>query len=112
MTDKPSGAYYSEGLSAEKLRRCYEIAPPRVQRYLEAEIEFVRRRIRPGDRVLELGCGYGRALEPLIGVADRVFGIDTSVDSVVMCAGTFGDCSLAVMDAGDLGFVDRAFDIV
>jgi 2-polyprenyl-6-hydroxyphenyl methylase/3-demethylubiquinone-9 3-methyltransferase len=112
MIDKPSGAYYSDGLNAERLRRCYEVAPPRVQRYLSAEIDFVLRRIRPADRVLELGCGYGRALEPLIGVADRVFGIDTSVDSLVMGAETINRCSLAAMDAGDLGFVDSSFDIV
>ena len=40
MSDKPSGAYYSDRLNAERLRRCYEVAPPRVQRYLEAEIGF------------------------------------------------------------------------
>jgi len=34
-------AYYSQKLSADHLRRCYEIAPLRVKRYLEAEIEFV-----------------------------------------------------------------------
>jgi 2-polyprenyl-6-hydroxyphenyl methylase/3-demethylubiquinone-9 3-methyltransferase len=112
MIDKPSGAYYSDGLNAERLRRCYEIAPPRVQRYLRAEIDFVLACIRPADQVLELGCGYGRAIEHMIGVADRVVGIDTSVDSLIMGAETIECRGLAAMDAGNLGFVDGSFDVV
>ena len=38
------GGYYENYLSADRLRLCYEIAPPRVQRYLEAEIQ--RQKIR------------------------------------------------------------------
>ena len=52
MTD-----YYTAQLSAERLKRCYDIAPPRIVRYLEAELDFVAGRIRPFDTVLELGCG-------------------------------------------------------
>jgi len=58
---RPDG-YYSEKLSAERLRRVYEIAPPRVRRYLEAETEHILSRIRRSDTVVELGCGYGRVL--------------------------------------------------
>jgi len=112
MSDKPSGAYYSDRLNAERLRRCYEVAPPPVQRYLRAELDFVLQHVRPAHRVLELGCGYGRALEPLIGRADRVVGIDASVHSVALGAEVGGGFELAAMDAGDLGFVDQAFDVV
>jgi hypothetical protein len=31
--------YYQERLSAERLERVYEVAPPRVKRYLSAEID-------------------------------------------------------------------------
>lgn len=50
-------SYYTEKLSAERLKLCYDLAPPAVQRYLSAEIEHVRWRIGAGSRVLELGCG-------------------------------------------------------
>jgi 2-polyprenyl-6-hydroxyphenyl methylase/3-demethylubiquinone-9 3-methyltransferase len=112
MSDNLSGAYYSNSLNAERLRMCYEVAPPRVQQYLEAEIGFVMRYARSGHRILELGCGYGRALETLIGRAGRVVGIDSSVQSLAMGAVTFGECQFVAMDAGDLGFVDRSFDVV
>lgn len=74
--------YYSAKLSGERLRKCYDLASARVQQYLEAEIQFVLSRLRPGDSVLELGCGYGRVALQLGGVAARVVGIDTSSDSL------------------------------
>jgi hypothetical protein len=32
--------YYSEKLSAERLKKCYDIAPSRVRQYLDAEISL------------------------------------------------------------------------
>jgi predicted nicotinamide N-methyase len=49
--------YYAKRLSAERLRKVYEVASPRARRYLEEEIRFVLDRITPDARVLELGCG-------------------------------------------------------
>ena len=57
-----SNRYYAEKLSGQRLDRVYAIAGARVRRYLEAEIAHVRTLVRPGDRVLELGCGTGRVL--------------------------------------------------
>lgn len=105
--------YYSERLSAERLRACYEIAPPAVRDYLEAEIAFVSERISPSDRVLELGCGYGRVLKRLAVKAGRAFGIDTSIASLSMAAGFLAgqpNTGLAAMDASCLAFEAGAFD--
>ena len=107
--------YYEEKLAAERLRRCYEIAPPRVKRYLEAEIRFIQERIKPGMRILELGCGYGRVLRELIGVARLVVGIDTSYASLRLARETVvppPSCALAGMDALALGLRDGQFDLV
>ncbi len=94
--------YYSSKLSGQRLRRCYEIAPPRVQRYLQAEIAFVLERISPSFLVLELGCGYGRVVERLAGKARRVVGIDTSRDSLRMAqeyVGLGSPCQFIQMNA-------------
>jgi len=107
--------YYAERLSAERLRECYEIAPPRVQQYLEAEVQHVAGRIRPGDAVLELGCGYGRVLERLAPNCGTLVGIDTSRSSLELARkflSRFPNCKLAQMDAVALGFRDRVFDVV
>jgi SAM-dependent methyltransferase len=111
----PSARYYSEVLSGSSLRRCYEVAPPRVSQALEAEIEFVLQHTTSSDRVLELGCGFGRVLAPLSAVADEVIGIDNSLASLRMARETMGrtqSLQLAAMDAADLGMPNEAFDVV
>lgn len=105
--------YYQERLSAERLKRVYEVAPPRVKRYLKAEIEHVLGKLVPGAAVLELGCGYGRVLEPLARVAGLVCGVDTSLESLAYgkpALERFPHCHLVRMDASRLAFRDGAFD--
>jgi SAM-dependent methyltransferase len=107
--------YYAERLAADRLQRCYALAPPRVEQYLRAELEHVRARIRPGDLVLDLGCGYGRAIRAWAAVARGVVGIDTSGASVVLGRRLLADvpiCVLLRMDAANLGFADGTFDLV
>jgi len=76
--------YYSKKLSSDRLKRCYDIAPPRTKQYLSAEIEYVLNNISKSDSVLELGCGYGRVLEQLIQNSSIVIGIDISLDSLIL----------------------------
>jgi 2-polyprenyl-6-hydroxyphenyl methylase/3-demethylubiquinone-9 3-methyltransferase len=109
------GGYYSQKLSGERLRLCYEIAPPRVKQYLEAEIAFVLEKMKSSDLVLELGCGYGRVMQRLLANVDTMVGIDTSYASLSLAQDIFGKrshCYLFVMDAVELGFRDRQFDTV
>jgi len=108
-------SYYAERLSAERLRKCYEIAPRRVHQYLDAEIGHVLSRIRPTDLVLELGCGYGRVMEKLAPAAGTVVGIDTSRSSLRLgreLLSRSSNCRLLQMSAVALGFRDRVFDLV
>ncbi len=109
------GGYYSTTLAGERLRRCYEIAPTRVQQYLREEVRFVCERLAPTDTVLELGCGYGRVARQLAESVRSVVGIDTSSESLRL-AQTVPDprcrCAFARMDAVELAFRSRAFDAV
>jgi 2-polyprenyl-6-hydroxyphenyl methylase/3-demethylubiquinone-9 3-methyltransferase len=102
--------YYSEKLSAERLQKVYEVAPPRVKQYLEAEIKFVLDHIKPSDRVLELGCGYGRVLGRLAQKASCTIGIDTSFSSLLLTDRK--QTPVALMDATNTGFCDDVFDVV
>jgi len=115
MAEGATADYYASALSGDRLRRCYAVAPPRVQRYLDAEIDFVVSELQRGDTVLELGCGYGRVCQRLTGVAGRVVGIDTSTESLSLAhslAGTESKCEFLRMDASDLAFGDGEFDAV
>jgi 2-polyprenyl-6-hydroxyphenyl methylase/3-demethylubiquinone-9 3-methyltransferase len=107
--------YYAERLSGERLRLCYELAPPRIERMLRAEIDFVLERVSPDDVVLELGCGYGRVLAPLAERARAAIGIDTSRESLELAATTLGtasNCHLAQMNAVRLGMRSGSLDRV
>jgi SAM-dependent methyltransferase len=107
--------YYSQSLSAERLRLCYDLAPRRVQRYLQAEIDFALERIAPTDAVLEMGCGYGRVLLQLLGRARLIVGIDTSRESLRLAHDLIGDtvsCRLHEMNATAMAFPDRSFNVV
>jgi 2-polyprenyl-6-hydroxyphenyl methylase/3-demethylubiquinone-9 3-methyltransferase len=107
--------YYNKNLAADRLRLVYQVAPPRVKQYLEAEIAFVLERISPSDLVLELGCGYGRVLEKLAGKAKLAVGIDTSEASLRVASKNFEsvrNIRLLQMNAAMLAFVDKAFDLV
>ncbi|KPJ59291.1 MAG: hypothetical protein AMJ46_11640 [Latescibacteria bacterium DG_63] len=108
-------SYYDEKLSAERLRRCYQIAPPRVKQYLNAEIEHVLARMKPGSIVLELGCGYGRVLEALTRKAGFLVGVDISLASLTMARkglSRASSCKLVQANAVLLPFRSRVFDLV
>ena len=110
MTD-----YYVQNLSGRRLQRCYDLASPRVRQYLEAEVRHVLRRLRPGDSVLELGCGYGRIAERLAAVARHVVGIDVALESLRLGRHLFGPtsgCQWLCSDALALSLSEATFDVV
>ncbi len=106
--------YYSQKLSGIRLKKCYDVAPPRIKQYLTAEIEYVISKINRDDHVLELGCGYGRILNQISEVCDHVVGIDIAEDNIQYAKRFLGDgpVTLQVMDATRLAFADTFFDVV
>ncbi|MCK4359095.1 MAG: class I SAM-dependent methyltransferase [Candidatus Cloacimonetes bacterium] len=107
--------YYSKKLSSSNLQKCYEIAPLQVKKYLEAEIVFVLKHINSEDKVLELGCGYGRVLQRLVEKAKKVIGIDTSRESLQFARKMImynNSLELFEMNAIDIYFEDGDFDVV
>ncbi len=104
--------YYARGLGGERLDRVYAVAGPRVRRYLAAEIDFLAQALRPGDRLLELGCGCGRVLAPLAAKCAGAWGVDNAVDSLEAAARRHPHLRLAAMDAAALSFRPGSFDVV
>ena len=106
--------YYSQRLAADRLKACYDLAPPRTIQYLEAEISFVLGKVSREHIVLEMGCGYGRVINRLKGRVKTVAGIDTSHESLLMAGVYLGAAAsvwLGRMNAVCMGFRDRVFDI-
>jgi ubiquinone/menaquinone biosynthesis C-methylase UbiE len=107
--------YYSDKLSAERLKKCYAIAPTRVQQYLKAESDHVLKKIKQGDLLLDLGSGYGRTMIEFARKAGFVIGIDTSRPSLLLgkkwCRDV-SNCLFLEMDASHLLFLNETFDVV
>lgn len=107
--------YYTDTLAARNLERCYEIAPKRILQYLDAEIDFVTNYLDPSDRVVELGCGYGRVLSRLQKGTSDVVGLDTSLGSLFYGRTLLPESTpiqLAQMDAETMGIQDESFDVI
>lgn len=106
---------YYNILAAERLKKCYDIASPRIIKYLKAEIEFVISKIISTSHILELGCGYGRIVEQLAAGANTIAGIDTSLVSLKFGKNFLSNkqgISFSCMDAVCLGLRDSSFDLV
>jgi ubiquinone/menaquinone biosynthesis C-methylase UbiE len=107
--------YYSKSLYGKGLKLCYDIAPPRIRQYLEAEIQYILGEIKGANLVLELGCGYGRVMKLVSSHVKTVIGIDTSEKTLVFgreYLSRRANCFLLGMDASRLGFKPDVFDAV
>ena len=70
--------------------------------------------LRPGDRVLEVGCGRGafvRSLAAVVGPEGLAVGLDARAAALARAAGG-GGVAYVRGDPGALPFVDGAFDAV
>jgi len=106
--------YYSKNLNTSKLQRCYEIAPPRIQQLLTAEIDFILRKLSIDDIVLDLGCGYGRVAIELAKKAKKVIGIDISQDNIELAKNLhqqIDNLEFYKMNAVELNFPADMFDV-
>lgn len=109
------GTYYREKLSADKLLRCYEIAPPRIKQYLNAEIQFVIFNLRGANVALELGCGYGRVMKAVSPFVSLIVGNDISKESLELAGSYMKSCqnyAVFLADASQLSFRSGIFDVV
>ncbi|MFW9924667.1 MAG: class I SAM-dependent methyltransferase, partial [Candidatus Thorarchaeota archaeon] len=107
--------YYKSKLAANKLKRCYDIASPRIKQYLTAEIDFILKNLQSNNTVLELGCGYGRVMKHLLTKAKEVYGIDTSKESLELAKEYlkgYTNLQLFEMNAVEMKFKENKFDVV
>jgi len=108
-------SYYVNTLTSNRLQAVYETAPARIRRYLNAEVEFVLSKIKPGDIILELGCGYGRVLKSLADKAGLAVGIDISWDTLLYAVRktkVSKYIGFSAMDAAFLGIKNKSVDVV
>ena len=110
-----NGAYYKDRLFADRLLKCYQMAPSRIVQYLDAEIQFVIANVRGADLVLELGCGYGRVLKAVSSSVSMIVGNDVSKASLELAKSYMKphrNYGIVQMDASNMSFHPCVFDVV
>lgn len=73
----------------------------------EAHKEIFKKEIEPTDRVLDAGCGYGRASV----LFDNYLGVDFSPDFIEEAKHDYPHKRFEVMDLKDLKLEDKSFDV-
>jgi trans-aconitate 2-methyltransferase len=66
---------------------------------------------KPGERILDLGCGTGHLTAQIAESSARVLGVDRSSDMVAAARNAYPDLTFEIADARDLPFRDE-FDAV
>lgn len=92
-----------------------ELARGKEQRGdLQTNLEFLAQTalIRPGDRILEIGCGIGTVAAELAQQGHSVTGTDISRVAIEYGRSKYPGVRLEVQPAEELGFEDGAFDVV
>lgn len=80
-------------------------------------LPYLRRYVKRGVSVLEIGCGIGLVLRELLRLGAKCYGIDASPESIKAAAEILGEkeksaITLKVADIGKLPFKDGSFDVV
>jgi arsenite methyltransferase len=102
----------SRVFDASHLDRMYKTAAMRAQRARTRQLL----QVRPGDRVVDLGCGVGDLITELavdVGPAGRVIGVDQQPGMLAAAAvkvRAADNCSLVLADAASLPLGDNTCD--
>jgi len=81
---------------------------------LETNLAFVAQTglLRPGDRILEIGCGIGTIVHELAKQGCDIQGTDISQVAIEYGRSKYGDIRLQVQPAEELAFDNASFDVV
>jgi ubiquinone/menaquinone biosynthesis C-methylase UbiE len=71
-----------------------------------------RLNIIPGDKVLEIGCGSGAFLYPLLDSGIEIYGIDYADNMIKVCQKVMGSGIFEVAQADSIPFANNLFDVI
>lgn len=89
--------------------------PKSYQKFLDGEINFLKKHILPRKTILEVGCGYGRLIKLLSERSKQIVGIDFSKFELKKGNKKLNlrnNTKLVFMNAKKMSFKDNLFDYV
>jgi ubiquinone/menaquinone biosynthesis C-methylase UbiE len=94
-----SSASYYDRLAADYDRLYDDVLSQGENGWVRARLQKL---VRPGDHILDLGCGTGLGLELLSGIEARYTGLDISPAMIARAKQKFGHVSSASFGLGDM----------
>lgn len=88
---------------------------PEIKDWLDKEVEYLKKNIKPDSKVLDVGCGFGRHLSVIAPFCKEVIGVDTDktlIGQAKKNLSKFKNAKVLVQDAQNLEFEDNYFDYV
>ncbi len=110
---KTSNRPFDFGVSAEEYDAWYETPVGQVHdRVQKADVRRLLGRGRPGERLLDIGCGTGHWSRFFSSLEYTVVGIDIAEEMILVAKKSRSHGIFAMGDACSLPFKDRTFDAV
>ena len=88
---------------------------PAYQELFDAERDCIRKHVKPGMNVLDIGSGDGRNMKTILEMTEHVTGVDhdpMAVQDALKNFSGYSSVKLVVGDASKLPFGDETFDVV
>lgn len=104
-------SFFALAEHSQFIQQVYAAAPSQLQQYFREEGEMLRRGLHGARCVLEIGCGFGRALD-CVPEGTNYTGIDIGFGYLVEASRTRQPGKWVCADATALPFADGAFDAV
>jgi ubiquinone/menaquinone biosynthesis C-methylase UbiE len=88
---------------------------PIFKKMFKSQDVYILEHVKNGERVLDIGCGYGRNIQTLLKVTDKITGLDNDEQAIketkqVMASNP--GVKLFLADAALLPFAENSFDVV
>lgn len=88
---------------------------PLIKDWIRKENNYLKENVKKGAIVLDVGCGFGRNIEAIVNIAEKIVGIDNNkpfCEKIVKKLSKFKNVKFFCEDAEKMHFLNGAFDYV
>lgn len=89
--------------------------PKSFIKLFEQEEAYIKRSIKKGEKVLDVGCGTGRTILSIVNVAENITGLDIDPKAIEDTKKNTANCKnvdIVLGSATSIPFEDKTFDVV